>query len=68
MGELAVPETLRSLIASRLDALDPADRALLQDAAVLGQRFTLAALAAISGATVDALEPRLRALVAARVR
>ena len=25
---------------SRLDALDPADRSLLQDAAVLGQRFT----------------------------
>ena len=32
LGELAVPDTLRSLIASRLDALDPADRALLQDA------------------------------------
>ena len=46
---LAVPETLTALIAARLDALDPADRALVQDAAVLGQTFTLGALAAVSG-------------------
>ena len=38
-------------IAARLDALDAADRALLQDAAVLGQSFTLAALAAVTGTT-----------------
>ena len=31
LDELAVPETLQALIAARLDALDPADRALLQD-------------------------------------
>ena len=40
LGELAVPETLHALIAARLDALDTADRALVQDAAVLGQSFT----------------------------
>ena len=51
LGELAVPETLRSLIASRLDALDPADRSLVQDASVLGQTFTRAALAALAGLT-----------------
>ena len=28
LAELAVPETLKALIASRLDALEPADRAL----------------------------------------
>ena len=50
LGELAVPETLQALIAARLDGLDPADRALLQDAAVLGQSFTLAGLAAVSAA------------------
>ena len=60
---LAVPETLTALIASRLDALPPADRALVQDAAVLGQSFTPAALAAITGTDEAALEPRLRALV-----
>lgn len=62
LGELAVPETLQALIAARLDALDPADRALLQDAAVLGQSFTLAGLAAVSGLEPGALEARLRAL------
>ena len=63
LGDLAVPETLRSLIASRLDALEPTDRGLMQDAAVLGQRFTLPALAAVAGEPVEALEPRLRNLV-----
>ena len=62
LGELAVPETLQALIAARLDGLDPADRALLQDAAVLGQSFTLAGLAAVSGEEPAALEGRLRAL------
>ena len=37
LGEIAVPETLHALIASRLDALGPDDRNLVQDAAVLGQ-------------------------------
>ena len=60
---LAVPETLTALIASRLDTLDPADRALIHDAAVLGQSFTPAALASVSGVAEAELEPRLRALV-----
>ena len=60
---LAVPETLTALIASRLDGLDPADRTLVQDAAVLGQSFTLEALSAVSGLDVGALEPRVRSLV-----
>ena len=63
LGEFAIPETLRSLIASRLDALEPADRSLVADAAVLGQSFTPAGLAAISGHDPAELEPRLRALV-----
>ncbi len=40
LHDLAVPETLTALIASRLDALDPLDRTLIQDAAVLGQSFS----------------------------
>jgi class 3 adenylate cyclase/tetratricopeptide (TPR) repeat protein len=63
LGTLTVPDTLRSLIASRLDALESPDRALVADAAVLGQSFTVASLAAISGRDVDELQPRLRALV-----
>ncbi len=62
LSALAVPETLQALIAARLDALAPLDRELLQDAAVLGQSFTPAGLAAVSGLDEAELEPRLRAL------
>ncbi len=63
LTELAVPESLTALIAARLDALEPADRALVHDAGVLGQSFTPAALAAVSGIDEQALEPRLLGLV-----
>ena len=63
LGELAIPETLRSLVASRLDALNPADRRLVQDASVLGQSFTAAGLAAVAGVPADQVEARLRGLV-----
>ena len=63
LGELTIPDTLRSLIASRLDALDPVDRSLVADASVLGQSFSVAGLTAVSGQTADVLEPRLKALV-----
>jgi len=63
LTELAVPETLTALIASRLDGLGPEDRGLVGDAAVLGQTFTLAGLSAVSGVEVAELEPRLRSLV-----
>ena len=63
LAELEVPDTLHALIAARLDALEPSDRSVLQDGAVLGQTFTLAALSAVSGESPDTLEPRLRALV-----
>jgi class 3 adenylate cyclase/tetratricopeptide (TPR) repeat protein len=63
LGELAVPATLHALVAARLDALSPDDRTLLQYAAVLGQSFSHAALAAVSGETPEALGPRLASLV-----
>ncbi len=63
VGELAVPESLRGLVIARLDGLDPDDRALIQDAAVLGQTFTVDALAALTGRSVDALAASLRSLV-----
>ena len=63
LTSLAVPESLTALIASRLDGLPAGDRALVSDAAVLGQSFTLAGLSAVSGVATDELEPRLRALV-----
>ena len=60
---LAIPDTLRSLIASRLDALGPADRSLIQAVSVLGQTFTLEGLAATTGEDAAELEPRLATLV-----
>jgi len=63
LATIAVPETLTELVAARLDALEPAERTLLLDAAVLGQSFTLAGLSAVSGVAEAELEPRLRALV-----
>jgi class 3 adenylate cyclase/tetratricopeptide (TPR) repeat protein len=63
LTNLAVPETLTALIASRLDGLGVEDRTLVSDAAVLGQSFTLAGLSAVSGIAGSDLEPRLRALV-----
>ena len=63
LTSLAVPETLTALIASRLDALPADDRALATDAAVLGQSFTLAGLAAVSGLDEEDLASRLRSLV-----
>ncbi len=60
---LEVPETLIALIAARLDGLPPADRALLQDAAVLGQSFTVAGLEAVSGMAREEIDARLASLV-----
>ncbi len=47
LTHLEVPDTLHALIAARLDALGPSERSLLQDAAILGQTFTVASLAAV---------------------
>ena len=63
LADLEVPPTLLALIAARLDALDPAVRSLLQDAAVLGQTFTPASLAAVSGRSDGDLPAALRDLV-----
>jgi class 3 adenylate cyclase len=38
LSSIAVPESLHALIAARMDALDPVERSLIQDAAVLGRR------------------------------
>ena len=62
LGSLSVPETLTALILARLDGLDPDDRAIVQDASVLGTSFSLAALAAVTGREPGDLEPRLRDL------
>ncbi|MGZ8693119.1 MAG: ATP-binding protein, partial [Gaiellaceae bacterium] len=44
VDDLALPETIQGIIAARLDALPGAEKALLQDAAVLGKVFWAGAL------------------------
>ena len=60
VGEL--PETVQGLIAARLDLLEPEQKSLLQDAAVIGKRFWVGALASMSGLDRPALETGLHAL------
>ena len=58
----ALPDTVQGIIAARLDALDPAEKALLQDAAVLGKVFWVAALGALTGEERWRLDRRLHEL------
>ena len=63
LSDFEVPDSLHSLIASRLDSLPADDRALLQDAAVLGKSFSTAALSVLTGTSPNDLEMPLRDLV-----
>jgi DNA-binding SARP family transcriptional activator/tetratricopeptide (TPR) repeat protein len=57
--ELPLPETVHAIIAARLDALDPAEKAVLQDAAVLGRVGWIGGLQAIGGHNRSALQEYL---------
>jgi class 3 adenylate cyclase len=60
--QLPLPETVQGIIAARLDVLSPEEKALLQDAAVLGKVAWLGGLAALSRSDPFTLEERLHAL------
>ncbi len=60
-ASLNVPDTVQALIAARLDALEAADRRLLQAASVVGDRFWRGALATLEPDASD-LEASLRTL------
>jgi class 3 adenylate cyclase/tetratricopeptide (TPR) repeat protein len=60
---LEIPDTLHALIAARLDSLTPAERSLIQNASVLGKRFTRPALTHVAGTSLEALLPVLASLV-----
>ena len=49
---LPLPETVQGIIAARLDALSAEEKALIQDAAVVGKVFWVGALAAIGGSAL----------------
>jgi class 3 adenylate cyclase/tetratricopeptide (TPR) repeat protein len=57
-----LPETVQGLIAARLDLLEPDDKGLLQDAAVVGKRFWTGALAALGDGDPAVLDRVLRTL------
>ncbi len=64
LDALEVPESLHAMIAARLDGLDPSERRLLQDAAILGKSFGPVALASVSGLPLADVEASLATLVA----
>jgi class 3 adenylate cyclase/predicted ATPase len=67
VADLEVPESLHALMASRLDGLSAAQRSLLQDASVLGQSFTAAGTAALSGQPEEEVANVLNTLVARQI-
>ncbi|MDQ2982245.1 MAG: hypothetical protein M3R26_07990, partial [Actinomycetota bacterium] len=60
LEDLPLPESVQGIIAARLDALQPEEKTLLQDAAVVGKVFWLGALA--KDGDRSELERRLHAL------
>ncbi len=62
-GEITLPDTIQAVIAARIDHLPLAQKAVLQQAAVIGRTFWLGALRALAGDVdvgdaVEALERR----------
>ena len=62
MRTLDVPDSVQGIIAARLDALDADDKALVQDAAVIGKTFWIGGVAAIGRRDPSEVEGRLHRL------
>jgi class 3 adenylate cyclase len=60
---LAMPATVQAVLAARLDRLDPAERTIVEAAAVIGRSFGDRAALALTRHPDDELEPRVGALV-----
>ncbi len=67
VDSLSVPDSLHAVVAARIDRLGSDERAVVQDAAVLGQSFTLDGLAALSGRSEDELDRIVSQLVRAEI-
>ena len=61
-GERPMPDSLVAIVGARLDALPPAHKALLADAAVIGEVFWPGPLAAVRGTGVDEVDAVLERL------
>jgi predicted ATPase/class 3 adenylate cyclase len=60
--DLPLPETVQGIIAARLDVLEPLEKRLLQDAAVVGKVFWAGAAAELAGVDRDEVTSALHAL------
>ena len=65
LSAISVPATIHALLAARLERLEPAERAVIGRAAVVGQVFYLGALEALSP---QDLRPRLGSILMSLVR
>ncbi|HUO71756.1 MAG TPA: adenylate/guanylate cyclase domain-containing protein [Solirubrobacteraceae bacterium] len=63
LDDLAVAPTVRALVASRLDGLGTLERRVLTGGAVIGERFTASAAAAVAGVDMRDAAALLAALV-----
>jgi len=61
-GDLPVPESVHAIIAARIDALRPREKAVIRDASVVGRGFWPNAVAAVSGVDGPELESLLLSL------
>jgi class 3 adenylate cyclase/predicted ATPase len=61
-AELPLPETIQGIVAARVDGLAVEEKALLQDASVLGKVFWSGALASIGGVDRPSVGKRLHTL------
>jgi len=55
-GDRALPDSIQSIVAARLDAMPASERRVVRAAAVLGPRFSVPALAAMVGAVEQELD------------
>ena len=61
-ADLPLPETVQAVIAARLDTLPPDHKAILCDAAVIGETFWRGGVAAVSGRDPGAVDEVMAAL------
>ena len=62
IGHVEIPDTVQAVLAARMDLLSPADKRVLQEAAVVGRTFWTGPVAALTGTDADDLEDALRRL------
>ncbi len=67
LGELVVPASLSSLLAARLDVLEPAEREFIKAMSVFGTAFPRATAAALGGVDEDHLDAVLASLVRSQI-